>query len=115
MQGDRLLVCHAHRQQHPLAAALLFNVAACASTHWQRPGTPDANKDVAECRTEGHQQAIEQLPYGNGPPLYGFSSEVSMLHWKMAIDNERAYLEEDLAAACMRHRGFVLVPAEVVQ
>ena len=75
------------------------------------PDTPDAGKDLAECRKEAHQQAGEQLPYGNGPPLYGFSSEVSMLQWTMAIDNERAYLADDLAAACMRHRGFVLVPA----
>jgi hypothetical protein len=82
---------------------------------WQRPDTPDASKDLAECRKEAHQQAVEQLPYRNGPPLYGFSSEVSMLQWTMAIDNERAYLANDLAAACMRHRGFVLVPVADVQ
>jgi hypothetical protein len=100
-----------------VAAVLLLNVVACASTpmRWQRPDTPDASKDLAECRNQAHHQAIEQLPYGNGPPLSGFSSEVSMLQWTMAIDNERAYLEDDLAAACMRHKGFVLVPMAVEQ
>lgn len=91
---------------------LLLSVAACLSTpmRWERPGSFDAAGDEAECRMHAHQQAIDELPYGNGPPLYGFTSDVSMLEWKMAIDNDRAYLEEDLVRACMRERGFVLVP-----
>ncbi|SEN94076.1 hypothetical protein SAMN02990966_00612 [Rhodospirillales bacterium URHD0017] len=77
---------------------------------WQRAGTADAARDEAECGAAARQQAIDALPYGNGPPLYGFTSEVSMLQWTMAIDNERSYLAGDLTKACMRQRGFELVP-----
>ena len=91
---------------------LASSVAACLSTpmRWERPGTPDAARDEAECRAQARQQAIDELPYGDGPPLYGFTSNVSMLQWKMAIDNDRAYLEDDLTRACMHQKGFVLVP-----
>ena len=77
---------------------------------WEKPGA-DPAKDEAECRAEARQEAIRQLPYGNGPPLYGLSSEMSMLQWTMAIDNERSYFEQDLTNACMHHKGFELVPA----
>jgi len=50
------------------------------------------------------------LPYGNGPPLYGFISDAGMLQWKMAIDNDRAYLEDDFTRGCMHAKGFTLVP-----
>lgn len=91
---------------------LVSSVAACLSTpmRWERPGTPHAARDESECRAEARQQAVDELPYGNGPPLNGFTSDVSMLQWKMAIDNDRAYLEDDLTHACMHQRGFVLVP-----
>ena len=91
---------------------LAYSVAACLSTpmRWERPGTPDSARDEAECRAQARQQAIDELPYGNGPPLYGFTSDVSMLQWKMAIDNDRAYLEDYLTRACMQQKGFVLVP-----
>lgn len=52
----------------------------------------------------------QELPNGNGPPLYGFSSDVSMLQWMMAIDNDRAYLEDDLTCVCMHQKGFGLFP-----
>lgn len=96
----------------PLSVILMFGVAACLATpmRWERPGTPDANRDEAECRAQARQQAIDALPYGDGPPLYGFTSNVSMLQWKMAIDDDRAYLEEDLTRACMHQKGFLLVP-----
>ena len=94
-----------------LPAALMLVVAACLSTpmRWERPGTPDATRDEAECRAVAHEEAIRQLPYGNGPPLWGLHSEMSMLQWTMAIDDERYYLEEDLTKACMLYKGFALV------
>ena len=98
------------RQLTPII--LMLGGVACLSTpmRWEKPGTPDATRDETECRTQARQQAIDELPYGNGPPLYGLTSDVSMLQWKMAIDNDRAYLEDDLTRACMQQRGFVLVP-----
>jgi len=94
-----------------MPAILMLGVAACVSTpmRWEKSGTADAARDESECRAQAHQQAIGELPYGNGPPLYGFTSDVSMLQWKMAIDNDRAYLEDELMRSCMRQRGFVLV------
>jgi len=106
---------------HPIArllrplmpVVLVSGVVACLSTpmRWEKPGTPDPARDESECRSRSRQQAVDELPYGNGPPLYGFTSDVSMLQWKMAIDNDRAYLEDDLTRACMQQKGFVLVPA----
>jgi hypothetical protein len=89
---------------------LLVGLAGCVTTpvRWERTGTPDAAGDAAECRTAAHKQAIEELPYGDGPPLYGLWSKVSMLQWKMAIDNQRTYFEEELVKVCMREKGFVL-------
>jgi hypothetical protein len=94
-----------------MPVALLVGVAGCVTTpmRWERTGTSDAAGDVAECQTAAHKQAIEELPYGEGPPLYGLSSDVSMLQWKMAIDNQRTYFEEDLVKACMHNKGFVPV------
>jgi hypothetical protein len=94
-------------------AGLLLGVVACATTqmHWEKAGTDDAIWNEAECRTVAHKQAIEQLPYGDGPPLYGLRSDISMLQWKMVIDSERSYLEDDLTKDCMRYRGFALVSA----
>ena len=96
-----------------LPVILLACAAGCLSTpmRWERPGTSDSTSDEADCRAWAHQRAIDELPYGNGPPLYGFTSDVSMLQWRMAIDNDRAYLETDLTRACMQERGFVLAPA----
>ena len=98
------------RQALPIAG--LLAVVACAITpmRWEKPGVTDPARDEAECRAAAHEEAIHQLPYGNGPPLYGLNSDMSMLQWTMAIDNERSYLEADLTKACMRHKGFELVP-----
>jgi hypothetical protein len=92
-----------------LPVALLLAVAACATTpmRWQKAGTSDAGRDEAECRAEAHEEAAHQLPYGDGPPIW---SDLSMLQWTMAIDNERSWLATDLTRACMYHRGFALVP-----
>jgi hypothetical protein len=94
-----------------LVAALILVVTACVATptYWQKPGIGDATKDEAECRALARQQAARQLPYGNGPPIFGYR-QMSMLEWTKAIDNERYYLEDDLTKACMRDRGFELMP-----
>jgi hypothetical protein len=92
---------------------LLLGLAACAPTpmSWQRPGATDAAEDEAECRAHARREAIRRLPYGNGPPYYGLYKQMSMLQWTQAIDTERYYLAEDLTKACMRAKGFELVPS----
>jgi hypothetical protein len=93
-----------------LPLALLLAVAACVAAppmHWQKPGTSDAGRDEAECRAGAHEEAAHQLPYGDGPPIW---SDLSMLQWTMAIDNQRSWLAADLVKVCMYHRGFALVP-----
>jgi hypothetical protein len=52
---------------------------------------------------------VHGLPCGDGPPLYGFTSNVGMPQRTMAIDNERSYLAGDLMKACMRRRGVEFV------
>lgn len=95
-----------------LAAGLVLAVAACTTTpmRWERPGGSDPTRDERECTAAAQQDAAARLPYGDGPPLYGFHSNVSMLQWTQEIDNARYYLARDLIAACMRSRGYELVP-----
>jgi hypothetical protein len=89
-----------------LAAALLFAITACDATsiRWQKADT-DPAKDESECRTAARQEAARQLPYGNGPPIFGYP-KMSMLQWTQMIDYERYYFQADLLKACMRERGF---------
>ena len=98
-------------------AGLMLAVAACITTpmRWERPGTADASADEAACQSAAREEAIRQLPYGNGPPLYGLRSDVSMLQWTNAIDNERYYLARDLTAECMLAKGYQLVPVTTEQ
>jgi hypothetical protein len=95
-----------------LTAGLLLAVAACTTTpmRWERPGVSDPAGDERECTAAAQQDAASRLPYGDGPPLYGFYSNVSMLQWTQEIDNARYYLARDLIVACMRSRGYELVP-----
>ena len=95
-----------------LLASLLLGVAACSPTpmRWERSGASDAARDEADCRAQAREEAIRQLPYGDGPPIYGFYSDWSMLTWKQEIDNERYYVERDLTGACMHSKGYDLVP-----
>jgi len=97
-------------QRQALSVALLVGVTACAATpmRWERPGG-DAARDEAECRAAARQEAVRRLPYGDGPPIFVYR-ETSMLQWTQAIDNERSYLAEDLAKACMHDKGYALVP-----
>jgi len=78
--------------------------------HWQRPGVADATRDEATCRAAAREDASRQLPYGNGPPVFGSYRKVSMIQWTQAIDNERSFLAEDLTRICMHEKGFSLVP-----
>ena len=95
-----------------LTAALLLTVTACMTTpmRWERSGVSDATGDERACTAAAQQEAASQLPYGDGPPLYGFYSNVSMLQWTQEIDNARYCFARDLIAACMRSRGYELVP-----
>ena len=97
--------------RHTLATGLLL-VAACSAPpmRWERAGTADASPDEAQCRADAHQQAVRQLPYGDGPPIWGIYRDMSMLQWQQAIDNERYYLERDLVSGCMHHKGYRRVP-----
>ena len=95
-----------------LTIALLLTVAACMTTpmRWERPGVSDPTGDERECTAAAQREATSQLPYGDGPPLYGFYSNVSMLQWTQEIDNARYYLARDLIAACMHSKGYERVP-----
>jgi hypothetical protein len=96
-----------------LVIGVILAVAGCAPTpmRWEKPGGGAAGPDEADCRAQAHQAAIDQLPYGDGPPIYGLHSDWSMLTWKQAIDNDRYYLERDLVRVCMHNKGYDLVPA----
>jgi hypothetical protein len=100
------------RRNRVLVVTLSIAVAACggAPVRWEKPGVANAGADEAECRAAAHEEAARRLPYGNGPPIL-FYPKVSMLQWTQAIDNQRSYVEARLTQACMREKGFALVPA----
>ena len=95
-----------------LVAGVLFGAAACSATpmRWERPGVADATRDEAACRAAAREEASRQLPYGNGPPVFGGYRRVSMIQFTQAIDNERSVLAEHLTRICMYEKGFALVP-----
>jgi hypothetical protein len=95
-----------------LFAGVLVAVTACSSTpmKWEKIGSANTTADEAGCQAQADQEAIQRLPYGDGPPLYGLYSEWSMLTWKQEIDNERYYLARDLTRACMHDKGYQQVP-----
>ena len=94
-----------------IAAALLLASACAPPMRWEKPGSAPA-RDEAACRGAAHGEAIRRMPYGNGPPIWGVYRDMSMLQWTQAIDIDRSYLEEQLVRACMRERGYALVPAQ---
>ena len=93
-------------------AGLLLTAASCAPTptRWESSGPRDAARDEAACQARADEKAVLQLPYGNGPPVYGTYSNWSMITWKQAIDDERYYLARALMRACMHDKGYRLVP-----
>ena len=102
----------ASRIVHFLVLGSTLAVASCAAPpmRWEKPGSADAATDEMACRAAAKDEAARQLPYGDGPPIFGFHRQLSFLEWRMAIDNERSYLAEHLTRACMRERGYQLVP-----
>jgi hypothetical protein len=100
-----------------LCAIMVLVLASCAapSMRWERPGSADAAEDEAACRGAAKREAAWQLPYGDGPPIFGVRRQLSFLEWKMAIDNQRFYLEQDLTRVCMLERGYRLVSARLHQ
>ena len=101
--------------RHLPLVALLLAFAGCSPTpmRWEKPGAPAAMaaETEAQCRAAAHQEAIRRLPYGNGPPIYGVNRDMSMLQWTHGIDQARYDTEQYLTKACMRDKGFELVPA----
>jgi hypothetical protein len=94
-------------------AILLLAIAACNTTpmRWERSGAADTSGDESDCSARSRDEAARQLPYGDGPPIYGLYSDWSMLTWKQEIDNERYYLARDLTRVCMQNKGYQLAPA----
>ena len=94
-------------------AALLLAIEACSAPpmKWERSGVADTSGDEADCGARANAEAAQQLPYGDGPPIYGLYSEWSMLTWKQEIDNQRYYLARDLTRMCMQNKGYQLAPA----
>jgi hypothetical protein len=91
-----------------LLPVLLLALTDCSTPtmRWEKPGG-NAAVDEADCRARAHEEAIHQLPYGDGPPVW---SEMGMNQWRQEIDNARYSLERNLTGACMHDRGYQSVP-----
>ena len=92
-----------------IAAALLLATACAPPLRWEKPGA-DAARDEAACRAGAHAEAVRRMPYGDGPPVFGYPP-ISMLQWTQAIDIQRDRFTEWQTSLCMRENGYEQVPA----
>jgi len=104
--------------ERDLSAVSLFALlaAGCAQLEWHKPGAgPRAlEQDLAECRQTARLRAArEAWPYSLlAPRVVGVDRAGRLIvvqpppHY-----TERFLLEQDLARACMREKGYALVPA----
>jgi hypothetical protein len=89
-----------------LAAAALAALAACAQVHWQKKDGDNSSlaNDLAACRKAGLERSAAM---GTSVPR----SEISPVFGPMGPSPADARMQEtQVVTACMREKGYVLVP-----
>jgi len=94
---------------------LLACSPGCADLHWQRAGADAAThgRDLDECRTDARLRARRE----SWPSMliarriFVDARGFPFTTYPTTADTERALLEHDLSAQCMRNKGYELVPA----
>ena len=89
------------------AIALAAGLSGCGGVHWHKPGADDAalTKDLGECRRQARTKLGLVGALGPPPsmdPRFGSPSGPSQSDLMMQ--------ESQAAGACMRERGYALVP-----
>lgn len=92
----------------PLVLAL--NLAACGEARWRKPGADDTAlaHDLTNCRALAHVKAARAgnigLPPATSDPRFGAPSGATQV--------EQRLQEQQAVDACMREKGYTLVPAD---
>ena len=90
--------------------------AGCADLQWSRQGaTPAAlETDLGECRTRARFEASPLArPFGPDLRLVGVDPHGRpIMPYYTRLDSERFLLEQDFTRACMKAKGYELVPAD---
>lgn len=96
-------------------AVVLGLVAGCADLHWHKPGADAAtlDADLQECTQRARLDARRQELPGLDSPLAIRADPQGrpVVVPNTTRDAERFLRERDFTAACMRGRGYALVPA----
>jgi len=96
------------------AVAVVLVLTACAELHWQKPGVDAAvlDKDLRECTQLARLEARrEELPRLDSPLMIRADPQGRPVVVPSGTrDTERFLREQDLTGACMRRRGYALVP-----
>lgn len=98
-------------------ALLVTALASCTNLQWHRVGatTEALKEDLDQCRTSARLQAARG-PWGqarSAPPMITydqFGRPVAVQ--QQAYDGERFLAEHDYTNACMRQKGYELVPVD---
>ena len=100
----------------PIALSLVVVLAAgCAELRWSKSGTDSAKleQDLTQCRGEARIQASRvSLPRAAGmPPTVGTDPMGRPVPAQSrSRTDDPMLLEQDLASACMRGKGYELAP-----
>lgn len=97
-------------------AVVLVLPAGCAELHWLKAGVDPAalDEDLQRCVQAARLEARQrELPAGFGSPLAIRADPEGrpVVVPTTTRDTERFLLERDLTGACMRSKGYELVPA----
>jgi len=94
---------------------LVAFLAGCAEAHWHKAGADAAvrEQDLAQCRQTAQLEARYQtVPTLAPPTMIGADPQGRPIVKQGMPDTDRFLLEQDLVRACMRGRGYELVPAD---
>jgi hypothetical protein len=101
----------------PLAATLLVAAGGCAPLRWDKPGADAAalERDLEQCRQIARAEAARRAwPFKlTAARVIGFDrGGRPIVVQPFPHETERFLEEHDLARACMRGKGYALVPAQ---
>src|SRR5258706_6011121 len=98
----------ANRQALPiLTLTLVLGISGCSTMHWHKTGGDDAAlaRDLAACRKEAQDR------FGGAGALALPGSTDPRLGPMGPSQAEQRMQESQAEGACMRHRGYALVPS----
>ena len=101
---------------------LLLLVLAACGTHWEKPGADQAtaDNDGRQCRHAAQQESLRAyapeltFPFYS-PTFWGYMWFPSRELWRKQVEADVTRTENRLAVACMRNKGYEIVPVGAVK